>query len=98
MSRPLGLLIVWHINPENNSWTIMRHGLFPYYQNGVDYLTEYARAKGWKKEETPAFNHMLAYDTPSGHRVELSLVEVTGVDLSKETYLFEETVNEEAKA
>ena len=84
------MLIVWQKTGQR--WEIMKTGLFGYYQNGVDYLNEFARVKGWKEERS--LTGTLAYET-GPFRIELSLVEATGVDLSKETYLFQESVNAE---
>jgi hypothetical protein len=91
--RPLGLLIVWQKTGQR--WEIMKTGLFGYYQNGVDYLNEFAQAKGWQESKVN-MTGTLAYET-GPFRIELSLVEATGVDLSKETYLFQELENAEAR-
>jgi hypothetical protein len=96
MSRPLGSIIVWKKNDADPKWQIMKNGLFGYYQNGVDYVNEFARAHGWTSVDGITTN-TIAYEKGQ-YRIELSLVEATGVDLSKETYLFQENVNEETKA
>jgi len=83
--RPLGLLMVWHIDKDTESYTIRKTGLFGYYQNGVDYLNEYVRINGWQWAES-ASSQVIAYEKGE-YRIELSLVEATGVDLSKELYL-----------
>ena len=83
--RPLGLLIIWKMNPTEPKWEITKTGLFGYYQNGLDYLREFARVKGWREAKTVQLD-IIAYEV-GGYRIELSLVQATGVDLSKETYL-----------
>src|SRR5688500_1495669 len=90
--RPLGLLIIWKI-ADPQKWEIMKTGLFGYYQNGLDYLREYARIKKWSEAKTVQLD-VVAYEVGM-YRVELSLVQAGGVDLSKETYLIQERVNEE---
>lgn len=89
--------MVWHIDKEANNWTIMKTGIFGYYQNGLDYLNEYVRVHDWQWVEAP-FSHVQAYEKGE-YRIELSLVQATGVDLSKETYLEKlyETTEEAAK-
>ena len=90
--RPLGLLIIWKLSDTDPKWMIMKTALFGYYQNGLDYLNTYAQAKGWKPGVS--YSNTVAYKT-GNYTIELSLVEATGVDLSKETYLFQENVSEE---
>jgi len=95
--RPLGLLVVWKVSEADPKWQIMKNGLFGYYQNGVDYLTEFARVHGWKQIESVTADRITF--EKGEYLIELSLVLATGVDLSKETYLFQElTDGEEVKA
>ena len=82
--RPLGLLIIWK-KTDPMKWEIMKTGLYGYYQNGLDYVREYARVKEWKEAVTYNLD-VVAYEV-GDYRIELSLVQATGVDLSKETYL-----------
>lgn len=93
-SRPLGLMIIWKMDGKAPSqWTLVKSGLFGHYQNGVDYLTDFANLHKWE----PSLSHsstVLAYEK-GDYRIELSLAQAEGLDLSKETYLFQETVNEE---
>ena len=91
--RPLGLLVVWKVSDTDPKWQIMKQGLFGYYQNGVDYLTQFAQVKGWKQVESITSDRITFEVGP--YLIELSLIQATGVDLSKETYLFEENVNDE---
>jgi hypothetical protein len=79
-------MTVWKVSNDEPKWKIMTNGLFGYYQNGVDYLNQYAQAKGWTKVDAVSPN-TIAYEVPGGYLIELSLVETTGLDLSKETYL-----------
>lgn len=92
--RPLGLLIVWKVSDTDPKWQIMKQGLFGYYQNAVDYINGFAQAHGWTVPEWSPSN-TIAFEKGQ-YRIEVSLIQATGIDLSKETYLFEETVNEEA--
>jgi hypothetical protein len=82
--RPLGLLIIWK-KTDPMKWEIMKTGLYGYYQNGLDYVREYAHVKEWKEAVTYSLD-VVAYEV-GDYRIELSLVQATGVDLSKETYL-----------
>jgi hypothetical protein len=93
MSRPLGLMTIWRTK-EDGKVEIAQTGLFDYYQNGHDYLTQYAQAKGWETDVTFG-RESIAFRT-GAYRIELSLVETKGLDLSKETYLFQETTDAEA--
>jgi len=93
-SRPLGLLIIWKMAKEPNKWTLIKSGLFGHYQNGVDYLNDFAQVHGFK--EAASVSGVLAYEK-GDYRLELSLSEAQGLDLSKETYLFQETANAEAQ-
>jgi hypothetical protein len=87
MERPLGLIMIWKDEPLQ----IMNTGLFGYYQNGVDYLTTYAQAKGWKLVPS-SLETSITYKAGE-YRIELGLVQAQGIDLSQETYLFQETTD-----
>lgn len=86
VNRPLGLMLIWK-EDETGHWTVVKHGLFGYYQNGVDYLNDYAQVKGWEVDPVDsAAPTTLTYRTGQ-YRIELSMVDPKGVDLSIETYL-----------
>lgn len=85
--RPLGLMTIWKVNDTEPKWEIMKHALFGYYQNGVDYLNQFAQAKGWERIESYS-KDTVAYKVGQ-YQIELSLVQPTGLDLTKETYLEE---------
>jgi hypothetical protein len=75
----------------------MKQGLFGYYQNAVDYINEFVRAyDGWTPAEW-APSGTVAYQKGQ-YRIEVSLIQATGVDLSKETYLFQELEHEKTEA
>jgi hypothetical protein len=90
-SRPFGSMIIWLV--QDNKWTIKQSALFPYYQNAVDYLSQFAQTHDWKlMDERP---DRVSYGT-GPYRIEVTLMEASkGLDLNKETYLFEEISHEE---
>ena len=92
--RPLGLITVWKENKTDPKYEIMKTGLFGYYQNARDYLDEFARVHGWKPDPLPSLQENSVAYVSGQFRIELNMLQATGIDLSKETYLFLETESE----
>lgn len=84
---PIGLLII-----RNAEKKTVRNDAFRFYQNAVDYLSQYAQARNWTKIGTDS------YQTPTGYYVAVVMMVPEGVDLSKETYLDEQTEDKESAA
>lgn len=78
---PIGLLVIR--DPDGKTVT---SAAFQFYQNAVDYLSQYAQSRNWEKIGSDS------YRTKSNHTVSVFLMIPEGIDLNRETYLDDDKV------